>query len=274
MSVGEDPSALRDLAERVATEAATMVRHRRAEGFGIDTKSTETDMVTELDKAADRLIRERLLAARPDDGIVSEEDRAHTGTSGVTWVVDPIDGTTNFVYGLAPAVVSIAATDGDRRPIAAAVVEIFTGSLTGGSAGGGAHQDGRRLTIPPPPPLRRALVATGFGYDPPRRTRPATLLTSIIGSIRDVRRNGAAAYDLCSVAASRVDALYEHGLHEWDYAAGVLIAREAGARVGDLEGGEPAPLRCLVAAHPDLYGPLVDLLVAAGAADLDGTTTS
>lgn len=267
-----DPAALADLALATAVTAAELVRERRAGSFGIDTKSTATDMVTDVDRASDRLIRQLLLDARPDDGLLTEEDADHAGTSGVVWVADPIDGTTNFVYDLAPYNVSIAAVV-DGWPVAAAVVEVRNDERFGAVLGGGSFRNGERLVLADPPPLSRALVATGFGYSPERRTAQAELVARLIGRVRDLRRLGAAAYDLCAVAAGRIDAYFEYGLGPWDLAAGHLIATEAGAAVGGYDGEAPDAAAGVIAAHPDLVGPLRELLVANGALDLPGRTT-
>jgi len=259
----EDPSLLERIALEVAAEAADLVRARRSDGFGIDAKSNLNDVVTDLDRASDALIRERLLALRPRDGIITEEDGPITSASGVVWVADPIDGTTNFCYGLAPYAVSIAATV-DGEPIAGAVVEIAFDQRHAASLGNGARCNGRELRLGPCPALANALVGTGYGYDPERRVRQAEVVGRIIDKVRDLRRHGAASYDLCSVAASRLDAYYEHGLCEWDMAAGRIIATEAGAAVEAIDGGRPRPVDGIIAAQPDLIGPLRDLLVANG----------
>jgi len=263
-----DPVALLAIAHDTAVTAADMVRTERRAGFGITTKSTATDLVTDLDKASDVLIRELLLSARPDDGIITEEDIEHPGSSGIVWIVDPIDGTTNFVYDHPPYAVSIAATV-DGRTIAAAVVEISADDRYTASLGGGSFRNGIRLQLADPPPLDRAMIATGFGYSPQRRASQAAVVARIIDQVRDIRRLGAAAFDLCSVAAGRVDAYYEHGLSAWDLAAGQLIAAEAGASVEAILGGSPLPHEGVLVAHPGLIGPLRELLIANGVADVE-----
>lgn len=248
----------------VAVEAADRARAARAAGFAVDTKSTATDLVTEVDRATDAWIRAALLERRPDDGLLTEEDDGVDGRSGIVWVVDPIDGTTNFVHGIAPYAVSIAATvDGDQ-PVAGVVVEIAHDQRFVAALGHGATLDGRPLRCATDVPLARALVATGFGYDPARRERQAAVVGRIIGSIADVRRFGAAAMDLCSVAAGRVTAYYEAGLSPWDLAAGRIVATEAGAVVEAIEGGPPRP-DSVLAAPAALVDPLRELLVSAGA---------
>lgn len=262
-SLPADPARLASLALEVAVAAAELVRDRRGRDFSIDTKSTSTDMVTEVDRASDALIRELLATARPDDGIVTEEDSETTGTSGVVWIADPIDGTTNFVYDHRPYLISIAATVGGD-PVAGAVVEVCADDRYHASLGGGSFMNGTRLHLPDPPPLAHALVATGFGYSPERRTRQAAVVARMIGAIRDIRRVGAASHDLCSVAAGRVDAYYEHGLGPWDLAAGQLIVTEAGGVVEAVAGGRPDPALGIIAGHRDLVPALRELLHESG----------
>lgn len=267
-----DPDELGALALTTAITAAAMVRSARLNAFGVETKSTSTDMVTDVDRACDALVRQLLSDARPDDGLLTEEDADHVGSSGIVWVVDPIDGTTNFVYGHSPYQVSIAATVPvelpggriDHQPFATAVVEISRDERYAAVLNGGSTCNGRPLRVTAPPSLSQALVATGFAYDPARRSRQAGLVARIIDQIRDVRRAGAAAYDLCSIAANRVDGYYEHGLGPWDLAGGRLIVTEAGGAVEGLLTSHPDPAAGILAAHPDLLGPLRDLLVANG----------
>lgn len=194
----------------------------------MDTKSSTTDPVTEIDRASERVIVEHLLAARPDDGVLGEEGSDLPSRSGVRWVIDPLDGTVNFLYGYPAHAVSIAAeVDGE---VAAAVVhdtsraEVFTAVL-----GRGAHLDGRPISANRPAGLACSLLGTGFGYDPARRRWQAEVLTGLIDVVRDLRRGGSAAIDLCSVACGRLDLFYEVGLNRWDMAAGALIASEAGS---------------------------------------------
>jgi myo-inositol-1(or 4)-monophosphatase len=232
----------------------------------VETKSTSTDMVTEMDTAAERLIVDRLLTARPDDGIIGEEGSDRRGTSGVEWVIDPIDGTTNYLYRFPGFAVSIAARTATGTQVG--VVhdplhrEVFTARR-----GFGAHRNGEPIAVSTETVLGHALVATGFGYDPVRRAHQAGVLREVIPRIRDVRRMGAASVDLCSVACGRVDAYYEKGLAPWDHAAGALIAAEAGAMVGDLDGGPLEGDFCL-AAPPALFDPLREILAGLGAGDV------
>jgi myo-inositol-1(or 4)-monophosphatase len=258
-------AALLALAEDVAASAATMLRESLGRRRTIETKSSATDMVTEMDRAAEAHIVERLLAARPDDGVLGEEGASRPGTSGVRWVIDPVDGTTNFVYGFPAFAVSIAA-ERDGAAVAGVVANVPLGEVFTARAGGGARLDGEPIHCSETTGLPSALVATGFNYDAARRAHQAGVLSTVIPRIRDIRRAGAASLDLCSVACGRVDAYYETGLHAWDFAAGALVATEAGALVSDLDGRLPAG-EFVMAAPPALAGPLRRLLVEAGAGE-------
>ena len=254
------------LAVDVATRAADLLTARlhddRAE---IGTKSSLTDMVTEVDRASEELIVAALLEARPDDGITGEEGASHTGRSGIRWVVDPLDGTTDYLYGHPGFAVSIAAEDDDGT-LAGVVVDPLHGDTFAASRGGGATRNGRPLACRATTDLGVALVATGFSYEPERRRRQAGVLQHVLPAIRDIRRMGAASVDLCWVACGRVDAFYERGLAPWDHAAGALVAREAGAVTCDLDGGPPSSAFVL-AAPPGIAGDLLALLREAGAND-------
>jgi len=266
---------LADLAEAVGRQAAALLLdglHRPR--TSIDTKSTGTDMVTEIDRASEQLIVEALLAARPDDGILGEEGSSRTGTSGIRWVIDPLDGTTNYLYRHAGFSVSIAAQrvdptitdDGVLRGelLAGAVVDPVLDDVFRAARGQGSTRNGDPITCSTVTDLGQALLSTGFSYDPERRTRQAEVIARLIGQVRDIRRVGSAALDLCSVACGRVDAYAELGLAPWDMAAGTLIAREAGAIVENLHGGAPSSL-AVVAAPPQLMATLVEHLHRAGA---------
>ena len=241
MTAAPEPAALLDLAVSTAREAADLVaRGRASAGEQVDVKSSPVDIVTAVDRACEELVTSRLLGARPDDGLLGEEGGERSGTSGVRWVVDPIDGTTNFVYGLPAYAVSIGA-EVDGRVVAGVVLNAATGELWSATAGGGAHltvpgADPVRLTGSRPASLERALVATGFGYDPEQRRAQAAVVAELLPRIRDIRRHGSAALELCTVAAGRVDAYYEMHLNRWDFAAGALVAAEAGVVVTGLAG--------------------------------------
>ena len=231
----------------------------------IDTKSTGTDMVTEMDRASERLLVDGILASRPEDGVLGEEGTDRTGSSGVRWVLDPLDGTTNYLYGHAGFAVSIGVLV-DGRSVAAVVHDPLQRDVFTATLGGGAHRNGRPVHVSDERDLGHTLVATGFSYVPERRRRQAQVVEELIPRIRDIRRMGAAAVDLCSVACGRVDAYYERGLHPWDHAAGALIAREAGAVVGHLDGG-PEDDDFILAAPPALWEPLQAVLTSVGAAE-------
>lgn len=256
---------LREIAVTVARRAATLAVQRRRNGVEIATsKSTLTDIVTHADREAESLIRSVLAAARPRDGFLGEETGAESGSSGLTWVVDPIDGTVNYFYGIPAYAVSIAVVEGEPDPatwttLAGAVVNPEAGEEFTASAGGGAHLNGSALRVADGTELSLALIGTGFGYDASVRTRQAAFVAELIGKVRDVRRIGAASLDLCGVAAGRLDAYFERGLNPWDHAAGALVAREAGARVAGLGGGREGS-DLLIAAAPKLHEQLDPLV--------------
>jgi myo-inositol-1(or 4)-monophosphatase len=285
-----------------ALEAGQLLASKEGRVSVAATKSSPTDVVTEMDGRAEELIRARILVARPDDAILGEEGGQVEGAADapVRWVVDPLDGTVNYLYGLHDWAVSIAAeVSGDvggvgggdvggvgggdvgRKIVAGAVYvpmrgELFSavrgegawlesagGSGTSGQTGESAIPDSTFERVPlrcrPGVPLDQALVATGFGYRAERRMVQGEVVAALLPRIRDIRRNGVASVDLCAVAAGRLDGYYERGLNYWDYAAGALIAAEAGAVVGDSRGGPPTT-SMTVAAGPGLFGPLRDAL--------------
>jgi myo-inositol-1(or 4)-monophosphatase len=237
------------------------------------TKSSPTDVVTEMDRRSEELIRSRILAARPDDAILGEEGGQTGDTDGapVRWVIDPLDGTVNYLYGLPDWAVSIAAEVAGKIVAGAVFVpsrgELFTATEGGGgwleSGGPGTGAERVQLHCRPGVPLDQALVATGFGYRAARRKVQGEVVAALLPRVRDIRRAGVASADLCSVAAGRLDAFYERGLNYWDYAAGALIAAEAGAVVGGLHGAPPST-SMTVAAGPELFGAVAEAL-----ADLD-----
>jgi fructose-1,6-bisphosphatase/inositol monophosphatase family enzyme len=229
----------------------------------VATKSSPTDMVTEMDRASEAMIVAGILAARPDDGIVGEEGADHEGTSGVRWLVDPIDGTTNYLYGFPGFAVSIAA-EHQGEVVVGVVHDPLHHDVFRAARGRGATRNGESIRASSNDDLTTALVGTGFSYERDRRLRQANVLVQVLPRVRDIRRMGAAAVDLCSVACGRLDAFYERGLGPWDLAAGALIAREAGATVGDLAGG-PASGDFALAAASGLFDPLRALLDTAGA---------
>jgi fructose-1,6-bisphosphatase/inositol monophosphatase family enzyme len=262
---------LLEIALVLAREAGTLLHSGRPAGaLRVASKTTPTDVVTEMDHAAEALITEALSRLRPDDGILGEEGTDRTGTSGLRWVVDPLDGTVNYLYDLGNWAVSIAA-ELDGVGLVGVVHVPASGETFAAVRGEGATCNGRALRCGSVASLDGALVATGFGYDPRRRAYQAEVLRHVLPAVRDIRRNGACAVDLCSLAAGRVDAYFERGVKPWDYAAGALIATEAGARVAGLGGTGPGDTT-LVAATPELFGPLEALLQAAGAGHESGLT--
>jgi myo-inositol-1(or 4)-monophosphatase len=229
------------------------------------TKSTPTDVVTAMDAAAEELIATRLAERRPDDGLLAEEGSARAGTTGIRWVVDPLDGTVNYLYRLTHWCVSVAAEDGSGALVGVVHAPVLDLTWTA-IRGGGAWRDGRRLRCSEETELAQAMLATGFGYAAEQRARQAEVLTRVLPRVRDIRRQGSAAIDLCLVAEGIVDLYYEQGLNPWDLAAGGLIAREAGVRVDGLD-GRPAGVDLVVASPPPLWEPLTALLAQEPRAD-------
>ena len=276
----QGPARLRSVAETLAAEAAAFVQARRAEVFGagagavnapavVRSKSTPTDPVTVVDTETEHLLRDRLAQLRPGDPILGEEgggptDLTAASAGEVTWVVDPIDGTVNFVYDIPAYAVSVAAQV-DGVSVAGAVADVVAGRVYSAARGLGAHvtdeQGTRALRCTDVDDLSMALLGTGFGYSKRRRATQATLLAQLLPMVRDVRRIGSAALDLCMVAAGRLDAYYEHGLQVWDGAAGALIAAEAGARVVlPAQNGSAGGAELVLAAAPGIAGELLAAL--------------
>jgi myo-inositol-1(or 4)-monophosphatase len=272
-SLPPEPQALVVLARSVAREAADLLLARHGQVAVVEVKSSPTDVVTQLDRAAEQLIRDRLLAARPADAILGEEG-GQTGHGRVRWIVDPLDGTVNYLYGLPDWAVSIAA-EVDGEVVAGAVCVPLQRSMYSATLGGGAWLESewqagpQQLACNADVALASALVATGFGYAAEQRAAQGLVTAAVLPQVRDIRRTGSAANDLCSVAAGRVDAYYEQGVHEWDVAAGGLIAREAGAVMGGL-GGRPAGEAMTIAADPALFRAMHDLLASLDAGRLPG----
>jgi myo-inositol-1(or 4)-monophosphatase len=259
---GPDPVELRDLALATAREAGDLVVRLRAEGVEVaGTKSSEIDIVTRADQAAEALIRERLLGARPDDGMVGEEGDDLPGTSGVVWIVDPIDGTVNYLYGHPHYAVSIGVEVGGEI-IAGVVVAPALGQEYVAVLGGGASCNGRPVRPRPAVPMTQRLVATGFSYEQPARAREATYVSRLLPRVRDLRRQGSCALDLCGVAAGTLDAYVEEGPHIWDHAAAGLVVLEAG---GILEVTRSASdKRLLICAPRDGFEEFRDVVVDSG----------
>ena len=235
------------LAQRLAREAGNHARLGRSQGMHVvGTKLTDTDMVTKFDRESEAMIIAGLRAARPDDSIVGEEGGGHRGNSGIEWHVDPIDGTTSFMYGLPSWCVSIGAQDSNGSMVGAVYLPDLD-EMFAAVRGGGATLNGRPISCSTLTDVSKALVATGFSYTPAHRTVQSHRVTEFIHRIRDIRRMGAAAVEICFVACGRLDAYFEENLHSWDVVAAELIAREAGARSGDFEGGPMHPAEVLVA---------------------------
>ena len=247
-----------DLADRAGALALSM---RGGVGDSIEvsqTKTTATDVVTAADTAAERLIVDGLREARPGDGLLGEEGADDAGTTGVRWVIDPVDGTVNFLYGLPQWAVSIG-VEVDGVTEAGVVRDPAKDETYTAVRGRGSWLNGTRLRCNDVTDLGQTLLATGFGYDAERRAAQAALLPTLLPAVRDLRRLGAGALDLCAVGAGRVDAYYEQGMKPWDWTAGALVAREAGARVGGLRGrAEGSDL--VLAAAPGVFDALHDLL--------------
>jgi myo-inositol-1(or 4)-monophosphatase len=248
--VAAGPAQLEQLAVQLAEGAAAVVEAGRGGAVEVDAKSTATDLVTEVDRATEQWLVERIHSMRPGDAVLGEEGGDRAGSSGVRWLLDPIDGTVNFVLGLPQYAVSVAA-EVDGEVVAAAVCNPATGETFRASHGGGSFLGTRRLTGPRPVPLDKAVIGTGFGYDAALRARQAGVLVPLLPAVADVRRLGAASLDLCFLAAGRLDGYFEVALNVWDYAAGGLVAIEAGCVVSGLR-GQPASTDCYAAAGPGL----------------------
>lgn len=259
------PLDLRDIARTVAIEAGELIVRRRAEGVEIAaSKSTSIDVVTFADRESEEFIKSRLSDLRPDDAFFGEESGGASGASGLTWIVDPIDGTVNYLYGIPQYAVSIAVVEGEANPetwnqLAGVVVNPSVGEVFTAAQGHGAFLGTQQLHVNNESLLAHSLVATGFAYSSHLRATQAQVLTQLLPQVRDIRRAGAASLDLCSVAAGRVDAYFERDTKPWDYAAGSLIVREAGGIVGGLSGASEGG-DMILAANPSLFGQLEALL--------------
>lgn len=254
---------LEALAIDIAQDAGALARTRRAEGVDIAaTKSALADIVTLADREVEGLIRLRLAEARPDDGFLGEETGAERGTTDVTWVIDPIDGTVNYAYGVPQYGVSVAAVIGEPVPgrwkaVAAAVYAPATGELFHASRGGGAWLGDQRLSVNAEVGAAGALLATGFGYDPATHSGDLARVARVMPMARDLRRAGAASLDLAYVAAGRLDGYFERGLAPWDHAAGALLVTEAGGLFAFVPGDESTPRPLIVASSPVIFDRLL-----------------
>ncbi|MFB2580604.1 inositol monophosphatase family protein [Herbiconiux sp. P15] len=270
-SSSPSPVELLEIARSIGVEAGELIARRRSEGVSVAaSKSAPEDVVTFADRESEDFIRARLAELRPHDGFLGEESAGSvtSGTSGIVWVVDPIDGTVNYLYDIPAYAVSIAAvavTPGEPvdaahwQALAGVVVNPVLGEVFAASAGGGAFLGERRLQVNTRVELSQALVGTGFAYSAELRVKQGEFIRGLVGIVRDIRRAGSAALDLCSVAAGRLDAYAERGLNPWDHAAGALIAREAGAVVGGFDGAAESTVMTFAAA-PDLAAELGPLL--------------
>ena len=245
-----------ELAERAARAAGRLLMERfGGPARGLGHKTSDTDLVSDADRAAERVIRELLEAERPQDGLIAEEGSRHEAESGRRWVVDPLDGTVNFLYGIPHWAVSVAVVDG-QGSAAGVVHDPVRDETFSATRGGGSRLNGRPIQVRGRSELERAMIATGFSYQEERRAAQAGVAARLLPRVRDIRRAGAAALDLAWLAAGRLDGYYERGLSPWDWAAGRLLVTEAGGAVEEMP-GEPLGL---VAAHPDLLGPLAALV--------------
>jgi len=261
----DEVRALMAVAEQVARSAGDLIRATRPARVQVAaTKSSDVDPVTAMDLASEAHLRELLARLRPDDAVLGEEGDDLPGTSGLTWVLDPVDGTVNYLYGVPAYAVSVGVVVGEPDPerwtvVAGCVHAVVDGRTYTAGHGLGAYRDGERLAVNPARPLATSLVGTGFGYRAERRRVQGRVLAELLPRVRDIRRIGSAALDLCRVAEGSLDLHYERGLNPWDLAAGALIAEEAGARVAGLDGA-PFGSGLLIAAPDPLFAELEDLL--------------
>jgi myo-inositol-1(or 4)-monophosphatase len=250
-----DRRALAHLAERAARAAgALLLEHAALGAVGVESKSSATDMVSAADRASEELLVDLLAEARPDDGMIGEEGTARTGSTGLTWVCDPLDGTTNYLYAFPQWAVSVAVEDGDG-PLAACVFDPSRDEAFTAARGHGAWMNGQPIRVSPAHDLATSLIGTGFAYQASVRAAQGARMSEVLGAVRDIRRAGSAALDLAWVACGRLDGFFESGIHHWDYAGGMLLVPEAGGRFavgpGPLDG-----LLQVVASGPGIHGAL------------------
>ena len=254
---------LLNLAESIALKAGSLLVNRPSK-FDLDEKSGVFDFATQMDHESEKLIVSEILAARPDDGLIGEEGANRESKSGVTWVIDPIDGTVNYLYDIPGWCISIAAKDRDGG-LAGVVYSPATQSLWKAHRGGGAFLNGNLIKCNDPVALNRALVGSGFAYDLEKRKIQAALIARLLPEIRDLRRLGACAVDMCHVASGSLDAYFEAGVNEWDYAAAGLIATEAGAMISIDKGIWNGEKNMVIVAGPALH-PALSAQIRAGQA--------
>jgi myo-inositol-1(or 4)-monophosphatase len=256
-------SQLRLVAESLAREAGDMALQGRKSGpLTVTTKSSPIDVVTKFDKASEAMITEGLAKVRPDDAIIGEEGASKQGTTGITWHIDPIDGTTNFYFDVPMWAVSIGAVD-EHGPLAGAVYVPALGEMFSGARGEGSTLNGMPISVRENNDIADALVCTGYSYQISERAVHAKRVAEIVMKVRDIRRFGAAAIDLCFVACGRLDAYFEEHLNSWDLIAGQVIATEAGAVFSDYVGNAVTPAQVL-AATPGVHADLIDLIATSG----------
>jgi myo-inositol-1(or 4)-monophosphatase len=258
-----DPQDTLKLATELAREAGALALRMRSGAEVVEAKSSPTDVVTAADRAVEALLVSALSETRPDDGLLGEEGGTAEGTSGLRWVLDPIDGTVNYLYGIPQWAVSIGVEDAEGAWVGV-VYDPSKDELWSAVRGGGATLNDEPIRCSAVTRLESSLVGTGFGYDARRRAAQGAALPDLLPRVRDIRRLGAGSLDLCSVAAGRLDAYFEQGLSPWDLCAGGLVATEAGALVTGLR-GRPAGYDLVLAAGPGVHQALHDLLVGYGA---------
>ena len=261
------PRELLDIAERAATRAGEELLRRHGRTGGVSTKSSATDPVSDADRASEELLVSELIGARPHDGVLGEEGADRTGTSGLHWVLDPLDGTVNYLYGFPGWCVSVAVADRSGALVGVVRDPVRDETFTA-VRGQGSWLVDRRLHVNELDDLRSALVGTGFSYEAEHRRRQAAVVADLLPAVRDIRRAGSAALDLCYVAAGRLDAFYEDAINYWDWAAGALIAAEARATVSPLDG--PGGRSGVLAAAGPVHDALRALVTAAAPRSTEG----
>ena len=254
-----NPGPLLSIAIEAATAAGNLLVRRFGRAAGnVSAKSSPTDLVSDADRAADELLREFLSSKRPDDGLVSEESSGRDSSTGLNWVVDPLDGTVNFLFGIPWWCVSVAVEDGEGA-LAGAIFDPNLDETFAAERGGGAFLNGEPITVSDVSDAAQALVGTGFGYDSERRRDQAEVVARVLPQVRDIRRMGSAALDLAALACGRLDAFYEAPLEHWDRAAGLLLVGEAGGRITALPGGS-ASSDGVIASGPRIHDALTAMI--------------
>jgi myo-inositol-1(or 4)-monophosphatase len=258
MTERPEPAELAEFAVALAEGAGQVAQAGRQRGLTVERKSTATDLVTETDRETERWLVEHILARRPEDGVLGEEGGERPGRSGVRWVLDPIDGTVNFVRGVPHYAVSVAA-EVDGAVVAGAVCHPPSGETFRAWRGGGAYLGSTRLTGPRATDLATAVIGTGFGYAAAHRARQVEVVAPLLPLLADIRRLGASSLDICYVAAGRLDGFFEAALNVWDYAAGSLVATEAGCVTTGLH-GRPGSSQLFAVAGPGIAAALFAVL--------------